>query len=386
MRHLIGLLALALVVVCFSGTSSAAASRPHAAARPAPRGVVPGQYIVTLKAGVKPASFLARNSIATKNVYEAALNGFSAKLSLGQLAALRRDPGVVRIEQDQYVSLNTTQTPVTWGLDRIDQTSLPLSNSYTFNTTATNVNAYVIDTGIQTGNPLFSGRAAVAYDSTGEAPYGQDCNGHGTHIAGTIGSTTYGVAKGVKLWSVRVIPCTFPSSMTMVINGINWVATNHRKPAVANLSLGGSTPVATVALDNAVTNLISRGVTVVVAAGNSNANACNYSPSRVLSALTVAASTSADVRAAFSNSGACVDLYAPGVSITSTWLNGGFNTISGTSRASAHVAGVAALYLAGNPAATPADVGAWIISSATLNKITSNPAGTPNRLLYKGTL
>jgi subtilisin family serine protease len=382
MRHLISLLVLALAVASFGAVSPVAASSPQGA-HPALTGVVPGQYIVTLKAGVRPTRFLASSGIATKSIYDAALNGFSAKLSLGQLAALRRNPSVVRIEQDQYVSLSITQTPVTWGLDRVDQTSLPLSNTYVYNTTASNVNVYVLDTGIQTGHPQFSGRAAVAYDTVSDGFNGQDCDGHGTHVAGTIGSTAYGVAKGVRLWSVRVLGCGIPGTLAGVINGINWVADNHRKPAVANLSLGGS---ANSSLDTAVANLISRGVTVVVAAGNENQNACNVSPARVPGALTVAASDRTDTRASFSNYGACVDLYAPGVSITSTWLNSGTNTISGTSMSSPHVAGVAALYLAGNPTATPATVSSWIITNATPNKIINNPAGTPNRLLYKSTL
>ena len=382
MKRLVGLLAFALVVVSFGVVSPAAASSPKAAARPVVKsGVVPSQYIVTLKSGVKPAGFLASNGIATKNVYDAALNGFSAKLSLGQLAALRRNPNVVRIEQDQYVSLAATQSPVTWGLDRIDQRYLPLDNSYTYNTTASNVTAYIIDTGIQTSHPEFGGRAVVGYDALGGT--GQDCNGHGTHVAGTVGSRTYGVAKGVKLVAVRVLDCNGSGTWTGVINGMNWVANNHVKPAVANMSLGGS---ANTSVDNAATNMVTKGVSVAVAAGNSNANASTFSPARASGVITVAASTSTDAKASFSNYGSYVELYAPGQNITSTWLNSGTNTISGTSMASPHVAGVAALYLAYYPTATPATVSSWIITNATTGVITGNPAGTPNRLLFKSTL
>jgi subtilisin family serine protease len=382
MKRLVGLLVFALVVVSFGVVSPAAASSPKAAARPAVKsGVVPGQYIVTLRSSVKAAGFLSSNGIATKNVYDAALNGFSAKLSLGQLAALKRNPNVVRIEQDQYVSLNATQSPATWGIDRIDQRNLPLSNSYTYNTTASNVTAYIIDTGIQTSHPQFGGRASVGYDALGGT--GQDCNGHGTHVAGTIGSSTYGIAKGVKLVAVRVLDCSGSGTWTQVINGMNWVANNHATPAVANMSLGGS---ANTSVDSAATNMVNKGVTVAVAAGNSNANANTFSPARASGVITVAASSNTDAKASFSNYGSVVELYAPGVNITSTWLNSGTNTISGTSMASPHVAGVAALYLAGNPGASPAAVSSWIISNATSGVITGNPSGTPNLLLYKSTL
>ena len=384
MKRLIALLVFALVLVSFGAVSPAAASSAKAAARPAVRsGVVPGQYIVTLKSGVKPAGFLASSGIATKYVFDAALNGFSARLSLGQLAALRRSPSVVRIEQDQYVSAAATQSGATWGIDRIDQRALPLSGTYTYNTTAANVTVYIIDTGIQTSHPEFGGRASAGYDAIGDGQNGQDCNGHGTHVAGTVGSKTYGVAKGVKLVAVRVLNCQGSGSNTGVINGINWVASNAVKPAVANLSLGGG---ANSSVDSATTALVNKGVTVAVAAGNSNADACNYSPARASGVITVASSERTDAKRSTSNYGSCVELYAPGGSITSTWLNGGTNTISGTSMASPHVAGVAALYLASNASATPATVSAWIINNATTGVITGNVGATPNRLLYKGTL
>ncbi len=377
MKRLVGLLVFALVLVSFGMSTPAAASTSNASA---PR-FVDGQYIVTLKAGVSPKSFASGNGIATKYVYDKVLNGFTAKLTLAQVAKLRANPAIERIEQDAYVSIAATQSGATWGLDRIDQANLPLSGTYTYNTTASNVNVYIIDTGIQTSHPQFGGRASVAYDALGGN--GQDCNGHGTHVAGTVGSSTYGVAKSVRLYAVRVLDCNGSGTWSQVINGMNWVANNHVKPAVANMSLGGST---NTSVDSAATNMVTRGVTVAVAAGNSNANASTFSPARASGVITVASSTSTDAKSSFSNYGSVVEIYAPGSSITSTWLNSGTNTISGTSMASPHVAGVAALYLAGNPSATPATVSNWIISNATLNKITGNPSGTPNRLLFKGSL
>jgi subtilisin family serine protease len=384
MKRLIGFLALALVVVSFGTVTPAAAGSQKQSMRVAKKGVVPGQYIVTLKSDVQPASFLNGNSIATKRVYSAALNGFSAKLSLGQLAALQRDPNVLRIEQDRYVSASATQSPApSWGLDRIDQSSLPLSNSYKYKTTASNVTVYIIDTGIQTSHPEFSGRASVGYDAVGDGQNGQDCNGHGTHVAGTVGGKTYGVAKGVKLVAVRVLDCDGYGTWAGVIDGLNWVAKNRVKPAVANLSLGGGSDDA---VDAAANNLVGKGVTVAVAAGNSDDDANNYSPARAEKVITVAASDNTDTRAWFSNYGDKVEVYAPGVDITSAWLNSGTNTISGTSMASPHVAGVAALYLASHTSASPSSVAKWIVNNATQGVIHENIGSTPNRLLYKGSL
>jgi subtilisin family serine protease len=383
MKHLIGLLALVLALAGVGGVAPAAASGPRAAARPARTGVVPGQYIVTLKAGVRPAGFLASSGIATRYVYDAAMNGFSARLSQGQLAALRRSPSVVRIEQDRYVAAFATQSPVGWGLDRIDQRNLPLSNSYTYNTTAANVNVYVLDTGIQTSHPEFGGRAAVAYDAIGDGYNGQDCNGHGTHIAGLVGSKTYGVAKGVKLWSVRVLNCSGSGTITGVINGINWVASNHVKPAVANMSIGSS---ANTSVDNAVTNLFNAGVVPVVAVSGSASDSCSTSPARAAGAIGAGSSDSSDNRSSFSSYGACTDIHAPGANIISTWIGSSTRTLSGTSLSAGYVSGVVALYLAGNPAASPAAATNWLLTNATTGVLNNVPAGTPNRLVYKAGL
>ena len=343
--------------------------------------VIPNQYIVVLKSGGGVSAAMANAGVKAQFVYDAALNGFAATLNAGQLNVLRHNPNVAYVEQDQVATIDTTQTGATWGIDRIDQRNLPLSGTYTYTHNGSGVYAYIIDTGIQTSHPQFGGRAAVSYDALGGN--GQDCNGHGTHVAGTVGSATYGVAKGVNLRAVRVLDCNGSGSYAQVIAGVNWVASHHASLSVANMSLGGSF---SSSLNSAVASMISSGVFTAVAAGNSNANACNYSPSSTASAYTTAASDRTDHKASFSNFGSCVDGYAPGVSITSTWIGSSTNTISGTSMASPHVAGVGALYKSTFGAASAATISNWINSNATLNKIIGNPSGTPNRLLYKSTL
>jgi subtilisin family serine protease len=342
---------------------------------------IEGQYIVVVSEGADPRSVAAVAGASPRYVYTAAINGFAATLNAGQLNALQRNPNVETIEQDQVAEASATQSGATWGIDRIDQRSRPLSGTYTYTTTASGVYAYIIDTGIQTGHSNFGGRAAVSYDALGGN--GQDCNGHGTHVAGTVGSATYGVAKGVRLRAVRVLDCAGSGSFSGIIAGIDWVRVNRTNPAVANLSLGGGY---SSTLNNAVTNLANSGVFVAVAAGNENQLACNVSPASASAVTTVASSTSSDAKSSFSNYGSCVDVYAPGSSITSTWSNGGTNTISGTSMASPHVAGVGALYKATYGNASQATIDTWIKNNATANVITGNPTGTPNRLLYKAAL
>ncbi|HRI57687.1 MAG TPA: S8 family peptidase [Anaerolineae bacterium] len=313
--------------------------------------------------------------------YDAALVGFAASMPASSLDALKKNPNVVNIEADQIITLSATQSPVTWGLDRIDQRNLPLSNSYTYNNTGAGVTAYIVDTGILFGHTEFGARASFGYDAFGGN--GADCNGHGTHVAGTVGGSTYGVAKGVTLKAVRVLNCSGSGTNSGVIAGVNWVASHHAAgaPAVANMSLGGSV---SSALDTAVKNAINDGVTFAVAAGNSNRNACNYSPARVAAAITVGATTSSDARASYSNYGSCLDLFAPGSSITSAWYTStsANNTISGTSMATPHVAGVAALYLQSNTSASPATVRDAIVNNATTGKVTSPGSNSPNRLLF----
>ncbi len=347
---------------------------------------IAGDYIVVFKDDVtEPLSKADQKALnhgsTVKYTYDKALKGFAATLTPEAVAALQMDADVAYIEQDQVVTTTTTQTGATWGLDRIDQRALPLSGSYTYTRTGTGVRAYIIDTGIQTSHTQFGGRASAVYDAFGGN--GQDCNGHGTHVAGTVGASTYGVAKGSLLRGVRVLNCSGSGTTSGVIAGINWVASNHIKPAVANMSLGGGF---SSAQNSAVNSLANAGVFIAVAAGNSNANACNYSPASAANATTVASSTSSDAKSSFSNYGSCVHLYAPGSSITSTWLNGGTNTISGTSMASPHVAGVGALYKSTYGDASFSTIRSWITTNATSGVITGNPSGTPNRLLYKSTL
>jgi serine protease len=357
---------------------------------------VSGRYIVVLKEGAASmagerssaarVSSVARD-MATKHrarvsrSFERALRGFVAEADDAALAKLLADPRVAYVEEDGYVSINATQTGATWGIDRVDQRNLPLDGSYTYNTNAAGVHAYIIDTGVLLAHSQFSGRMGNGFDAVTSGGNANDCNGHGTHVAGTVGGSTYGVAKGVTIHPVRVLGCTGSGTNSGVIAGMDWVANNHVKPAVANMSLGGGASQAT---DDAVQRMVAAGVTVVVAAGNDNGDACTKSPARAPNAITVGSTTNTDARSSFSNFGTCVDIFGPGSSITSAWYTSttATNTISGTSMASPHVAGVAALYLAGNTTATPAQVTTAIINASTPNKVTSPGTGSPNRLLY----
>jgi subtilisin family serine protease len=369
---------------CADGTAPVAPEQATTAAPVLSKGqpgkAIPDQYIVVLKEGENPRSVAAVAGVSPHFVYTAALDGFSATLNQGQLNALQHNPAVAYIEQDQEVSVSTTQSNPTWGLDRIDQRNRPLDAAYNYTPTGSGVRAYIIDTGINTSHTDFGGRATSGYDAV-DGGAATDCNGHGTHVAGTVGSNTYGVAKGVSLVAVRVLDCAGSGTNSGVIAGMDWVTANHVKPAVANMSLGGG---ASTAIDDAVNRMHNAGVTVVVAAGNENQNACNVSPSRAANAITVGATTSTDARASYSNWGSCVDVFAPGSGIKSTWYssNTATNTIDGTSMASPHVAGIAALYLQGTPAATPAAVANAIVTTSTSGLVTGAGTGSPNLLVY----
>jgi serine protease len=361
------------------------------------RNPIQGQYIVVLKDGAARIASEARPNALVSSVarqmaashrmnvrrsFDHALRGFVVNADDNALARLLADPRVAYVEEDGIVSVGATQSGATWGLDRVDQRNLPLSGSYTYNRTASGVHAYIIDTGVLTGHSQFTGRMgngfrAIADDGRGTS----DCNGHGTHVAGTVGGTTWGVAKGVTIHPVRVFGCGNTGSNSDIIAGINWVTANRIRPAVANLSLGGGASQAT---DSAVNSMINAGVVAVVAAGNSNANACNYSPARVPAAITVGSTTSTDARSSFSNFGSCLDIFGPGSSITSAGISSttASAVLSGTSMAAPHVAGAAALYLATNTGASPATVASALNSNSTPNKVTSAGTGSPNRLLY----
>jgi aqualysin 1 len=316
-----------------------------------------------------------------KHVYASAIRGFSAEMSEDDAVALSNDPRVSFVEEDSIMEIVTTETNATWGIDRIDQAARPLSGTYTYTSTGSGVNAYIIDTGIRITHTQFGGRASVAFDAVGDGRNGIDCNGHGTHVSGTVGGSTYGVAKAVRLFAVRVLSCSGSGSTSGVIAGVDWVTAHHVSPAVANMSLGGG---ASTALDTAVRNSIASGVTYAIAAGNSNTNASTSSPARVGEAITVGSSTINDARSSFSNFGSVVDIFAPGSSITSAWStsNTATNTISGTSMATPHVTGVAARFLQNNRTASPATVRNAIVNAASANRLSGMPTGTANRLLF----
>ncbi|MDO8501198.1 MAG: S8 family serine peptidase [Gemmatimonadaceae bacterium] len=346
--------------------------------------VIPGRFIVTLRAGERPAAIAAAHGVKPDFVYTTVLNGFAGSMSEAARDGLLRDARVQRVEQDGIARASTIQLGATWGIDRIDQRALPLSTSYTYTNTGSGVTAYIIDTGIRFDHSEFGTRASSGFDAV-DGGSADDCNGHGTHVSGTVGGVTYGVAKSVTLKAVRVLDCGGSGTWSGVIAGMDWVAANHATPAVANMSLGGG---ANTSVDDAVRGMITSGVTTAVAAGNGNQggraqDACNYSPARVLEAITVGATDKTDTKTSWSNYGNCVDIFAPGLGITSAWYTSttATNTISGTSMATPHVAGVVALYLQSYPTASPATVASALSANATQG-IVKNSKTTKNNLLF----
>ncbi|ANC70624.1 S8 family peptidase [Deinococcus radiodurans] len=417
-RLVAGALTLTLILAsCGSQQSTPAASAQPDTAAQRTRTLAPllgtdkpdaiaGQYIVVFSEGASSGSLSAQDTgsgrlsslsagqlvralnldpqgVTVQNIYNQALEGFSGKLSAQNLQTLRADHRVKYIEQDGMMYASATQSGATWGIDRIDQRSLPLDSSYTYGTTGSGVKAYIIDTGINTSHTAFGGRAVWGTNQSGDGN-DSDCNGHGTHVAGTVGSSTYGVAKGVSLIAVKVLACDGSGSNSGVIAGINWAVGNKGSAAaVANMSLGGG---ASQAVDDAVNNAASKNLVMAVAAGNENQNACNVSPARAVNAITVGATTKTDSRdTGYSNYGSCLDIFAPGTNITSTWIGStsATNTISGTSMATPHVTGAVALLIAEGNTTTSAVTSA-LLNNATTGKLSSIGTGSPNRLLYTG--
>ncbi|HBA87794.1 MAG TPA: serine protease [Geobacter sp.] len=393
-----------MLAVSVAGVSQSQGARIDAAAPvygAAEPNAIPGRYIVVFRAGAEGHEVTAAVDAAARlggkvhYTYTDALQGFAATLPEAALQGLRHNPNIEYIEADQTVSLDilTSQSVSTWNLDRIDQKYLPLNGSFNYLNTGLGVTAYIIDTGIRPSHAEFADaaypadpakrRASVGYDAVNDGRNGIDCNGHGTHVAGTIGGLNYGVAKDVTLVAVRVLDCSGSGTVSGVVSGVDWV-TGHKKalaPAVANMSLGGRS---STALDNAVKTSIGSGVTYAVAAGNDRQDACRTSPARVPAAITVGATTLTDARASYSNYGACLDLFAPGSSVTSAWNSSdtATNTISGTSMATPNVTGVAALFLQGNWEASPATVSSALTGSSTKGVVTNPGNKSPNRLLY----
>jgi subtilisin family serine protease len=347
-------------------------------------------YIVVLDESANSSDAAAEHArrfgATITNVYKHALNGYSALLPDRAVQGISRSPHVRWVEADGVATADTTQSNATWGLDRIDQRTLPLGGTYTYGSSGSGVKAYIIDTGIRFSHGDFGSRAITGFDAI-DGSSADDCNGHGTHVAGTVGGSTWGVAKAVTLVGVRVLNCSGSGSWSQVIAGIDWVTGNHAAgtPAVANMSLGGG---GNTSVDTAVANSIADGVSYAVAAGNGNfvghaQDACRYSPARVANAMTIGATDKTDKKASWSNYGNCVDWFAPGVSITSAWYTSttATNTISGTSMATPHTAGVAALHLSRNPSASPSAVRDALYGGTTKGIVTSSRT-TNNHLLF----
>ncbi|HFG7064075.1 S8 family peptidase [Acinetobacter baumannii] len=355
------------------------------------KGIIKNQYNVILNKDAGPSKDFAQN-IAKQHAgkvlqsYDTVLKGFAIYLpdtaGAAFIEAMKKNPHVLSVESDTIVNIDaTTQSNPDWGLDRIDQKALPLNSTYSYLQTGSGTTAYIVDTGILSSHQEFSGRVLSGYTAISDGNGTTDCNGHGTHVAGTVGGTTYGVAKNVNLVPIRILGCDGSGASSNVIAGLDWILKNGKKPAVVNMSLGGE---ANASLDSAVENLFNNGYVMVVAAGNSNTDACSSSPARVSKAITVAATDSTDTRASYSNYGSCVDIFAPGSQINSSWIgsNTATKVLNGTSMATPHVVGVVAEMLQSTPTATPQTTSTNLLNQAS-NNVVKNPSGSPNRLLYK---
>ncbi|MFE1172590.1 S8 family peptidase [Streptomyces sp. NPDC058773] len=386
--------ALAAAAPLLAGYVSHAEDAPSVAAVRTSGHALPGRYIVVLKDRALSARSVKDESArlvkahggAVQQTYGTVLKGYSAAMTADQARRVAADPGVDYVEQDAEVRASAVQSdPPSWGLDRVDQEALPLDRSYSYASTASDVTAYVVDTGIRTSHSQFQGRASVGADEVGDGQNGQDCAGHGTHVAGTIGGKDYGVAKGVRLVSVRALNCSGKGSSSSIIAAADWITAHAAKPAVVNMSINGGRNSSE---DSAIKKSIAAGVTWVVSSGNDGDNACNNSPGDIDAALVVNNATSADRRRSDSNYGPCTDLFAPGTDIVSAWNTGDTDThsLTGTSMAAPHVAGAAALYLSAHPDASPAEVHQVLIDNATDGKVSDAGSGSPNRLLFTGGL
>ncbi|MDX8155269.1 S8 family peptidase [Acinetobacter pittii] len=355
------------------------------------KGIIKNQYIVILNKDVGSSNEFAQG-IAKQHggkvlqTYDAVLKGFAIYLpdvaGTAFVEAMKKNPKVVSVENDTIMKVDaTTQSNPDWGLDRIDQKNLPLDSAYSYLQTGSGTTAYIVDTGILSTHQQFSGRVLSGYTAISDGNGTSDCHGHGTHVAGTVGGSTYGVAKNVSLVPIRILGCDGSGASSNVIAGLDWILKNGKKPAVVNMSLGGE---ANASLDSAVENLFNNGYVMVVAAGNSNTDACSSSPARVSKAITVAATDSTDTRASYSNYGSCVDIFAPGSQINSSWIgsNTATKVLNGTSMATPHVVGVVAEMLQSTPTATPQSISTNLLNQAS-NNVVKNPSGSPNRLLYK---
>ncbi|MFF5705920.1 S8 family peptidase [Streptomyces sp. NPDC012794] len=379
---------LALAPVA-AGTASAAAPEPTPAPLQTSADAVPGEYIVTLDKGVDAVKLAEKLRLKPKHVYSSALNGFAVPLTALQLETLRLTVGVKAVEENTKVASvpmpaapSASRAPSSsWGLDRIDQRQLPLNNDFTVGGSGAGVTAYILDTGIDYLHSEFGGRATFGFDAMpdGATQRGQDCNGHGTHVAGTVAGATYGIARKANLVSVRVLGCDGKGSYAGMIAGMDWVAKNAKQPAVLNGSLGGPR---SEALNNAANALSDAGVLPVIAAGNEAQDACNVSPASASRVVTVGATNRWDEETSFSNYGQCVSLYAPGQEIVSAKLRGGSVALNGTSMAAPHVAGVVALYKQAHPNELPADIANFLGEESTKDVLTSISKGSPNQLLF----